>query len=70
MAIQRLLQISALLLQLVQVVLLGGQIAVGLVHRSRSVSQRIGLLGQFRIGAVAPLGGIGLLFRQCLHLAA
>ncbi len=70
LAVQFLLQISALLLQLVQVVLLGDQIGVGLVHGPRRVSQRIGLLRQLGVDAVAACRGIGLLLRQRRHLAA
>ncbi len=70
LAVQRLLQRAALLLQLVELLLLGGQLGVGLAYRFRRCGQRIGLLRQLGIDAVAFGRGIGLLAGQCLHLVA
>ena len=65
-----LLQLAALLLQRQQLLLAGGDRGIGFAYGAGGASQRVGLLCQFRVDAVAPGGGVRLLLGQRCHLVA
>ena len=70
LTVQRLPEFRALLLQLIELLLLGSQLRVRVAHGTGRTGQGIGLFGQVGIGAVTACGRLRLLPGQRLHLAA